>query len=140
FQRLIAARTSAGQKPDESLFKRAVGIAYDSQSPGALDLARQWVAAYPSPSSWSDAIAIYRNYNLGDAEATMDSLRLKRALGILTPGEYGMLARTAADQLVFGEAQAVVDAGMAAKKIDPSNPEFHDLVLVPKAKAKPTAA
>src|SRR5437868_4625967 len=140
FQRLIAARTSAGQKPDESLFKRAVGIAYDSQSPGALDLARQWVTAYPSPSSWSDAIAIYRNYNLGDAEATMDSLRLKQALGILTPGEYGMLSRTAADQLIFGEARSVLDEGIAAKKVDPASPEFRDLAAGLKAKAKPTAA
>ena len=140
YQRLIQARAGAGQKAEENLYKRAVSVAYDAQSPTAIDLARQWVASYPSPSSWSDAIAIYRNYNLGDAEATMDLLRLKLALGILTPGEYSTLARTAADQLTFGEAQAVVDAGVAAKKIDPANPEFRDLVIGLKAKAKPTAA
>ena len=30
-----------------------------------------------APSSWSDAIAIYRNLNMGDPEATIDLLRLE---------------------------------------------------------------
>jgi tetratricopeptide (TPR) repeat protein len=140
FNRAIQSSVAAGQKPDEKLMKRAVSIAYEAQSPVALDLARQWVASYPSPSSWSDAIAIDRNYNLGDAEATMDLLRLKQALGNLTPGEYGTLARTAAEQFIYNEAQAVVDAGVAAKQIDPSSPDFRDVVAGLRAKAKPTAA
>jgi tetratricopeptide (TPR) repeat protein len=140
FQRLIQSRTATGQKPEENLFKRAVSVAYEAQSPTAIDLARQWVAAYPSQASWSDATAIYRNYNLGDAEATMDLLRLKQALGFLTPGEYSTLARAAAEQLIFAEAQSVVDAGIAARKIDPASPEYRDLILGLKTKAKPTAA
>jgi tetratricopeptide (TPR) repeat protein len=140
FQRAVQASTVAGNKPEENLYKRAVSVAYEVQSPTAPDLARAWVAAYPSPSSWSDAIAIYRNYNMGDLEATMDLLRLKRALGILTPGEYSNLARAAAEQLIFGEAQAVVNEAVAAKKLDPASPDQRDLVNGLKAKAKPTAA
>lgn len=140
YQRLLQARVAAGQKPDEKLFKRAVSVAYEAQSPVAIDLARQWVAAYPSPSSWSDAVAIYRNLNMGDAEAAMDLLRLKQALGILAPGEYSNLARAAAEQLIFDEAQSVVDAGIAAKKIDPASPGDRDLVVGLKAKAKPGSA
>lgn len=140
YQRVLQARAAAGQKAEEALYKRAVSVAYEADSPIVLDLARQWVAAYPTQSSWSDAIAIYRNKNLGDAEATMDALRLKQALGYLTPGEYGMLARAAADQLIFGEANSVVAAGIAAKAINPSSPEFSDLVNGLKARAKPTAA
>lgn len=136
----IQAKTAAGQKPEEPYYHRAWSLAYEKQSPAAMDLAREWVAAYPSPERWTSAIDIYRNYNLGDAEATMDALRLKQALGILTPGEYSLLARTAADQLIFGEAQAVLNAGIAAKKIDPASPDQRDLVIGLKTKAKPTAA
>jgi tetratricopeptide (TPR) repeat protein len=140
FQRLIQARTAAGQKPEENLYKRALVIAYDAKSPAAIDIARQWVTAYPTPSNWSDAIAIYRNLNLGDAEATSDLLRLKLAMGILSGDEYVALAGNAIDALTFDEAQAVVDAGLAAKKIDPASAKARDLVSVLKVKAKPTAA
>jgi tetratricopeptide (TPR) repeat protein len=105
-----------------------------------MDLARQWVAAYPTQASWNDALAIYRNRNLGDAEATMDALRLKQALGYLSPGEYGTLARTAADQLIFGEASAVLAEGVASNKVNLSSPEFSDLAVGLKARAKLSAA
>jgi tetratricopeptide (TPR) repeat protein len=140
FQRLIQARAAAGQKPEENLYKRAVAIAYDAKSPAAIDIARQWVAAYPTPSSWSDAIAIYRNLNLGDAEATLDLLRLKQAMGSLTTKDYADLAGAATDQLIFDEAQKVADAGVAAKMIDPASASGRDLLSVLKVKAKPTAA
>jgi len=140
FQRLIQARSAGGQKPEENLFKRAVAVAYEAKSPAAIDLARQWVAAYPTPSSWSDSIAIYRNLNLGDAEATLDLLRLKQTLGILSAPEYAALAGAATDQLIFDEAQSVLDAGLAAKKIDPASASGRDLIGVLKVKAKPTAA
>jgi len=140
FQRAVQASAGGGTKPEENLYKRAVSVAYDAQSPAAIALAREWVAAYPSAGSWNDAIAIYRNYNLGDAEASMDMLRLKQAMGTLTPGEYSTLARAAADQLIFGEAHAVLDAGIAAKAINPASPDQRDLVAGLKARARPTAA
>lgn len=49
FQRAIQTSTAAGQKPDEALMKRAVASAYEGKSPAAVELARQWVAAYPGP-------------------------------------------------------------------------------------------
>lgn len=140
FRRAVQLSGTGGTKPDENLYKRAVGIAYEAKSPAAPELARAWVAAYPSAGSWNDAIAIYRNYNLNDAETTRDLLRLKQAVGTITPGEYGLLAQTAADQLVFGEAQSVIEAAVTAKKIDPANPEYHTFVQTIRAKAKPTAA
>lgn len=140
YQRILQARSAAGQKAEEALYKRAVAVAYEADSPVVLDLARQWVAAYPTPASWSDALAIYRNKNLGDAEANMDALRLKQTLGYLTPGEYGTLARAAADQLIFGEANAVLAAGVASNKVNLSSPEFSDLAVGLKARAKLTSA
>jgi len=139
-QRLIQARLAAGQKPEENLYKRAVGVAYQANSPAAVDLARQWVAAYPTSASWGDAVNIYRNLNMGDAEATLDLLRLKQAMNMLSGKDYIDLAGAATDQLIFTEAQKVADAGVAAKMIDPSSAAGRDLLSVLKVKAKPTAA
>ena len=140
YQRVLQARSAAGQKAEEALYKRAVAVAYEAESPAVLDLARQWVAAYPTQASWNDALAIYRNRNLGDAEATMDALRLKQALGYLSAGEYGTLARAAADQLIFGEASAVLAEGVSSNKVNLSSPEFSDLAVGLKARAKLSAA
>lgn len=141
FQRAIQATVAAGQKPDEKLVKRAVAVAYDAKSPVAIELARQWVAAYPSAASWGDAIAIYRNLTHPDTEGTLDLLRLMQATGALnSEGEYSLFARAAFEQNNFNEAQAVIDSGIAAKVVNPSAPEFRDIVTGLKAKAKATVA
>jgi tetratricopeptide (TPR) repeat protein len=141
FQRAIQVKTAAGQKADEALLKRAVAVAYDAQSPLAIDLARQWVVAYPSAGSWSDTIAIYTNLTHPDVEGRLDLYRLMHATGaIKSGGEYAQYARAAADQNNFNEAQAAFDAGVAAKLINPSNAEYSDLVQGLKAKAKATPA
>jgi tetratricopeptide (TPR) repeat protein len=141
FQRAIQASVAAGQKPDEKLLKRAVGVAYDSNSPSAVELARQWVAAYPNPESWRNSIAIYRNLNHPDIEGTLDLLRLMQATGSMTQGDdYTLFARAAAEQNNFNEAQAVLDAGIAAKAVNPADANVKDLVVGLKAKPKATAA
>jgi len=141
FQRAIQASVAAGQKPDEALVKRAVAVAYDVQSPMAVDLARQWVAAYPSPGAWSDTIAIYSNLNHPDAESALDLYRLRQVTGSMTDGgEYAQYARTAAELNNFNEAKAALDAGVAAKAIDPADAKYSDLVKGLKAKPIATAA
>ena len=141
YQRLIQASAAKGQKPDEPLVKRAVAAAYEAQSPAAVGLALQWVSAYPSPSSWRDAVAIYRNLHRPDVEGTISLYRLLHAAGALNSGgEYAQYARAAADQNNFNEAQVALDAGVAAKLIDPSKPEYSDLVQGLKSKPKATAA
>ena len=141
YQRLMQAAASSGRKPDEGLIKRAVASAYEAKSPGAVDLARQWVASYPTPSSWRDAVAIYRNLNQPDVEGIIDLYRLLHATGsINSGGEYAQYARAAADQNNFNEAQAALDAGVAAKLIDPSKSEYSDLVGGLKSKPKATKA
>src|SRR4029079_16038871 len=46
----------------------------------------------------------------------------------------------ATDELIFNGARRVVDAGVAAKQIDPASATGRDLLGVLKTKAKPTAA
>lgn len=129
FQRAIQIKTATGQKPGEDLYKRAVGIAYDAKSPIAIELAREWVAAYPSGESWRNAIAIYRNTTHPDVGPTLDLLRLMRAAGALTqPADYNLYATAAAEQGNYGEAKAVIDEGIAAHQIDPASPLFRDII------------
>ena len=134
--------TSAGGLPaEEDLYKKALGLAYEANSPSAVDIGRQWIAAYPSPTSWRNAIAVYRNYNHPDVESTLDLLRLMQAAGALTTaGDYRLFITASAEQMNYNEAQAVLDAGVAAKVIDPAAADFRDVVVPLKAKQKATAA
>jgi tetratricopeptide (TPR) repeat protein len=141
FQRAIQVTTAAGQKPSEQLMKRAVGVAYDSSNPAAIELGRQWAAAYPTADSWRNAIAIYRNMMKPDVEGTLVLLRLLQAKGALnSPADYNLFATAAADQSNLVEAQAVIDQGIAAKMVDPTSPLFRETVAALKSKAKVTEA
>jgi Flp pilus assembly protein TadD len=141
FQKAIQARLASGEKPSENIYRRGVSAAYEARSPASVELARQWVAAYPSKDSWRNSIAIFRNLKQPDVEGTLDLLRLMQATGSLqTASEYALFATSAADQSNFNEAQAAVDAGIAAKVIDPSSPQFRDIVNGLKSKPKASAA
>jgi len=141
FQRAVQLQTASGQKPDEALIKRAVSVAYESQSPLAVQLGREWAKAYPSPDSWRNSIAIYRNLFHPDEEGTLDLLRLMQVTGAMTsPHDYALFAEAAADQSNFNEAQAVIDAGIASHMVDPATAEFRDLVSGLKSKPKATPA
>lgn len=134
--------TSAGGLPaEEALYKRALSLAYEANSPSAVDIGREWIAAYPSAGSWRNAIAVYRNYNHPDVESTLGLLRLMQAAGALTTaGDYRLFITAASDQMNYNEAQAVLDAGIAAKIIDPASSDFRDVVGPLKTKPKATAA
>jgi tetratricopeptide (TPR) repeat protein len=141
FQRAVQLKAASGQKPDEALLKRAVSVAYNAKSPVAVDLGRQWVTAYPSPESWRNSIAIYRNTSHPDVEGTLDLLRLMQATGALTtPGDYALFTEATAEQSNFNEAQAVIDAGISAHVVNPSSAQFRDMIATLKTKKKATAA
>lgn len=139
FQRAIALKTAGGGKADEALYKRALGIAYQSKLPSAIEMGRAWAAAYPGPQSWHNAIGVYRNLSKQDVEGTLDLLRLMQAAGALTTaGDYALFAQAAAEQSNFNEAQAVIDAGIAAKVVDPAAAEFKEIVSGLKTARKST--
>lgn len=141
FQRAIQADTAAGQKAPEALYKRALSIAYDAKLPSAVEIAREWVAAYPSPDNWHNAIAVYRNEYHPDEESTLDLLRLMQAVGALsTPSDYSLFLEAAADQSNYNEAQAVVNAGIAAHVINPSDALFKSDIAALNGKSKATVA
>lgn len=115
YQQVIRARTAAGQKPEEDLYKRAVQAAYDARLPAAGDLALQWVTAYPNAESWRNSIAIYRNTAKPDLEGTLDLLRLMRAAGTLNrPADLNLYVSGLVEQSNFIEAQNAVDQALKA--------------------------
>jgi tetratricopeptide (TPR) repeat protein len=141
FQRVIQTRKAAGQKAEEALYKRAVSIAYDQHSPVTIDLAQQWISAYPSAESWRNGLALYQNLVKPDVETALDLLRLMRATNSLSAAaDYSLYATAAAEQLNYNEAQAVIDEGLAAKRIDPSSPLFRDIIGGLSKKPKATEA
>jgi tetratricopeptide (TPR) repeat protein len=141
FEHAIQARSAAGQKAQELIYKKALQLAYDARSPNTMDIASQWIAAYPSPTSWRDTVGIYRDLNRPDTEGTLDLFRLLQANSALsTPGDYTLFAEASAEQLNYNEAQAVVDEGIASHQIDPSSAQFRQLIAALKTKPKATAA
>lgn len=133
--------SASGQKPAEDLYKRAVGMAYEAKSPTAVALGRQWIAAYPNAESWRNAIAIYRNMMQPNVQGSLDLLRLMRAAGAMTSsGDYTLFATAAADQGIFAEAQAVMEEGLAAKKVAMTDPIARDTINGLKTKPKATTA
>jgi len=141
YQHAIQVRSAAGQKADENLYRKAVQLAYEAKAPNAVDIAREWVTAYPSPDSWHNTVAIFRNLNRPDTEGTIDLLRLLQAGGALsTPGDYALFTEAAAEQLNYNEAQAVIDAGIAAHVVSPTSSEFRDTITALKSKPKASAA
>jgi tetratricopeptide (TPR) repeat protein len=139
-KRAIELQSTGGKKPDENLLKQAVGVAYNAKLPSALDFSREWVTNYPSPHSWHDAIAIYRNLSHQDDESTLELLRLMQATGAMnSAGDYSLFAQAAERQRNFNEAQAVIDAGIAANAINPADAQIKDLIADVRARQKPTA-
>ena len=133
--------TAAGQKPGEDIYKRAVAMAYEGKSPTAIPLGRQWISAYPSPDSWRNSIAIYRNMMKPNVQGSLDLLRLLRAAGAMnSSGDYTLYATAAAEQGNFGEAQAVLDEGIAAKKVVPTDAVARDTINGLKSKPKASVA
>ena len=126
-QRAVQAKTAAGQKADEAWYKRAIALAFNANLPSSVELGRQWVAAYPTPANWRDAIRIYRKVGNLDDGATLDALRLARAAGALEGDLDFHLYAVKAIGPAPGEARAVIDEAIAAKKIDPNKPIFKEI-------------
>jgi tetratricopeptide (TPR) repeat protein len=136
-QKAIAAKTAAGQKPDESWYKRAVALAFNAKLPNAPELGRQWVAAYPTAKTWRDAIRIYQTSSALDDNALLDTMRLAQATGSLAgESDYFRFANTLMTKGFSGEAKAVLEQGFAAKSIDKSRATFSQLYALASTKAQ----
>lgn len=140
-QRGIQLQASAGRKPDEAWLRRAAALAYTAKLPNAAELARQWVTAYPSATSWQNSIAIYRNLSRPDAESVIDLMRLMRATGAMTEAsDFALYLETLNAQSNFIEAQTALEKARQSGKFNASDPQLKEAAAAIDAKPKVTAA
>jgi cytochrome c-type biogenesis protein CcmH/NrfG len=132
----IALQSANGGHAPEKWYTRALQIAYKAKLPQALQIARDWIAAYPTSNAWTNALAVYQNLQSLDDAQTLDLLRLKRATGSLAPADYFNYGDLAVRQGYSGEAKAVLDEGFAANKIEKSNSSFSQLYTLASQKSQ----
>ena len=136
-QKAIAAKTAAGQKADETWYKRAVALAYNAKMPNAPELGRQWVGAYPNAKSWRDTIRIYQTSGQVSDDAIIDTMRLAQATGALSgESDYFTFANKLVTKGFAGEAKLVLEQGFAAKSIDRNRGTFSQLYSVATTKSQ----
>jgi len=125
----VDAQTAAGQKPSEDLYRFAIARANQAKDgPTTLAWLRRYVAAYPSPKTWRDVLVTYGIQQ--NAVATLDNpqkidlFRLMRASGALADQyDYTEYARKVYDRGLPFEAKAVLQEGITAGKLPPTNTE-----------------
>ena len=136
-QKAIAAKTAAGQKAEESWYKRAVALAFNAKLANAPELGRQWVAAYPTSKTWRDAIRIYQTTGQIDDNALLDTMRLAQATGALAgESDYFRFANTLVTKGYAGEAKLVLEQAFAAKALDRNRATFSQLYNVATTKSQ----
>lgn len=123
----IDKQQAAGQQVPEAWYQRGVAIGYGAKgpakaalAPATADLARKWVAAYPTKSNWRDSLIIYRDSNKLDPDTEVDLYRLLYATGGMK-GERDYMDYVLATYLRNpGEAQTVLNAGVSAGQVNPA--------------------
>jgi tetratricopeptide (TPR) repeat protein len=121
----FTAAKAAGVKPKENDYKFAARIAYDAKAPAAGDITRAWIADYPNPTNWRDALRIYRDVNGLEGDAKIDVMRLARAANALNgEGDYFAYVNELVTRGYLNEAKAVIDEGGAKKAIDVNKNAF----------------
>jgi tetratricopeptide (TPR) repeat protein len=127
--RAIAAAEKGGAKADESWYRRALAIAYDSKmGPQIVSASEALVRAYPNPTNWRDVLVIMRETGTFDEQAELDVLRLMRTADALAgERDFAEFADTAARRGLPGEAKAVLDEGIAKQALNSSQPFVREL-------------
>lgn len=130
-EKAIATKEAAGQKADETWYKRAVALAFNAKLPTAPELGRKWVGAYPNAKTWRDAIRIYQTSSQMDDNALLDTMRLAQATGALAgESDYFRFANTLVTKGYAGEAKLVLEQAFAAKALDRNRATFSQLYSV----------
>ncbi|MFM7376897.1 MAG: hypothetical protein ACKO1O_02000 [Erythrobacter sp.] len=112
---VIAAKKAAGQTPDAKLYRRGVSVAYTNEIvPQVYDFVENWVADYPSPENWRDAVNLTRNLNDFDGPVLLDLLRLGKKIGTLKDKkDYILYIESADPRRLPSEVKEVIEDAYA---------------------------
>ena len=124
--RAIDLAQASGQPVPESWFRRGLTLASMLKlGPQVLELNREWIAAYPTPQNWRDAVLLYRDFAAPDAAAMLDSTRLRRlAKGLAGERDYMEAAEAFAAAGLPAEAKSLFEEAVAQKMVDPTKASF----------------
>jgi len=123
----VDKQQAANQPVPEAWYQRGIAIGYGAKGPAkaalaapTAELAKKWVSAYPTKSNWRDSLIIYRDTNKLDPDTEVDLYRLLYATGGMK-GERDYMDYVLATYLRNpGEAQAVLNAGVASGQVNAS--------------------
>ncbi|HEX4738325.1 MAG TPA: hypothetical protein VH331_12275 [Allosphingosinicella sp.] len=129
--RAIQLQKARGQAAPESWYRRGIELALTTKlAPEALRFVHDWIAAYPSPENWRDAMLIYRDTDKPDPAALVDALRLQRlAKGLGGERDYMEAAQTLTAAGLPGEAHSLLEEGVSTHMLDPVKPAAHAAIL-----------
>ena len=119
----MAASKAGGTPVPENLYRLGLQTALDANMSAELaPLAREFVAAYPTPKNWQIALDLYRQSAGSDEALLLDTFRLMRnAKTIERANEYIALADTLARGRYYAEARDVVNEAVRSGKFPASN-------------------
>jgi hypothetical protein len=108
---IIEAKKAAGEPVDARLYRRGVSIAYSKEIvPQIYDLVENWVADYPTPENWRDAVNLTRNLNDFEGAVLLDLLRLGKKVGALKEkNDYIFYVESADPRRLPQEVKAVIE-------------------------------
>lgn len=123
-EKAITSYGAGGQQVPQSWYKSAIANAVKGNlAPQAVKYAVWYAKAYPTATSWSDAINVQRNMMDYDAQETLDLMRLAQRSGALTTGrDYADYIRAIDARRLPGEAQRAIAAATSAGLLTASDP------------------
>ena len=128
-QQAIKVHEAGGAKAEETWYRRALAIAYDAKLPAeTTSTSEALVRAYPNATNWRDVLIIFRDTGKFDDQGNLDILRLMRANSALAgERDYAEYADTAAIRGLPGEANSVLDEGIAKGALQAGKPVVKEL-------------
>lgn len=114
----IRTAEAAGGVAAEDLYQRAWRVPHAAgQRSAAIAALQRLVAAYPTSANWRLAVDVLRERENDDVQYLIDIYRLGRNANVVQRSEFVPLANTLIQASYYGEAKAVLDAGIAARTI-----------------------
>ena len=123
-QRNISAAKAAGTRPDEASIRTALQAAYDAkQLAPSTEYAVLLAQYYPSVNSWNNAISVVRALSAYPSQEVLDLMRLMDRTNSYEQGQdYIEYIQAVDPRRLPGEAQKVIDAGLASGKLRANDP------------------
>lgn len=141
-KRAISTQEQAGQTVDESWIRRGFAMAYNNQlADQASEFSKIYIAHYPSPDVWGDAIAVQRSFYNYDDQGLLDLLRLAaRTNSLRSERDYVDYISAADARRLPAEVGRIIEAGLAAGKLNSSDVLVAEARTTAKAQAGPARA